>query len=224
MTELHGFSALLIGLAGGIHCIGMCGGIAAAFTLGIPANAPQWPYLVAYNIGRIASYTLAGALTGYLGTLFSRQISYGTALLSLFSGIMLFFLALYITGWWHGLAKLEQLGGKLWQKISPLSKALLPFRSPISALPYGIIWGWLPCGLVYSTLSWSMASGSAIDGAKVMFWFGVGTLPALLVTGALGNRVKQLLNRTFIRTIVGLFLIVFSWALIWRTVLLFNLH
>lgn len=224
MTELHALSALLLGLAGGVHCIGMCGGIGAALTIAIPPNANQWPYLFAYNLGRIISYSLAGALAGYFGTLFSQQIAFGTAVLSLFSAIMLACLAFYLSGWWQGLAKLEQLGGYIWRKMVPFSKRLLPFRSPFSALPYGMIWGWLPCGLVYSTLSWSMASGSAVTGAKIMFSFGIGTLPALLLSGALGNRIKMLINRPVVRTIVGILLLVFSWALIWRTVLLFNLR
>lgn len=222
MTELQPLSALLIGLAGGIHCIGMCGGLSAALTLSIPKGQSQWPFLLSYNVGRIISYTIAGAIAGGLGAMLGQQFRYGLAWMTLFSAIMLMCLALYLSGWWRGLVHLERAGSLVWRKISPLSRTFLPFRRPLSALPYGMIWGWLPCGLVYSTLSWSLAANSAINGALVMFWFGAGTLPALLATGAAGHRLKMIINQKYFKTGVALLLLVFSWALIWRTVILFN--
>ncbi|RDV24133.1 sulfite exporter TauE/SafE family protein [Alteromonas aestuariivivens] len=180
MTDFNALSALLVGLAGGVHCVGMCGGIVGAFKLASPPGQPQWPYAAGYNIGRIASYTLAGGITGALGQITTSGLPNASALLQLLSALMLIALSAYLGQWWQGLQKLEQFGHRLWRYIQPVSKRFLPFRSPLQAIPYGMIWGWLPCGLVYSTLTWSLASGSAAQGATLMLFFGLGTLPTLL--------------------------------------------
>jgi sulfite exporter TauE/SafE len=107
-------------------------------------------------------------------------------------------LALYIGQWWQGLIYIEKLGQYLWRYLSPLSKKLLPLTSVYHALPLGFLWGWLPCGLVYSTLTWAAVSGSAVSGAGIMLAFGLGTLPSMLLVGAsasYANKFKQ--SRTF---------------------------
>lgn len=218
MNELSWLSAFLIGLGGSVHCVGMCGGIVGAFSFAIPPNAPHWPYMWAYNIGRISSYSLAGAITGYLGSIVSSQVETGMIALNLLSGLMLLLLSLYIGQWWQGLNYLEQLGSVLWRKIRPISKQFLPFSSPLSALPYGMIWGWLPCGLVYSSLSWSLASGSAMNGGLLMFFFGLGTLPALLALGSSTNLLRSALNQSVTKKIVALLLLIFSLWLIFDAI------
>jgi sulfite exporter TauE/SafE len=210
MNELSLLSAFIIGLAGSVHCFAMCGGIVSAFTFVIPKNAKHWPYIVAYNFGRILSYTLAGGITGALGMLFSHQVKQGIVVLEFISAIFLFVLALYIGNLWTGLKQLEKLGASLWRHISPLSKKLLPFPSPVHAVPYGMVWGWLPCGLVYSTLTWSMASGSAINGAAIMLCFGLGTLPALFAVAAGMQSVKLILSKPLTRHIMAICLLIFS--------------
>jgi sulfite exporter TauE/SafE len=219
MTELPWLAAFLVGVGGSVHCVGMCGGIVTAFSYAIPANAPHWPYMWAYNLGRIASYSIAGAITGYLGSIFTSQLSSGLAVLNLLSGLMLLVLALYIGQWWTGLRHLEQLGSFLWRYLRPLSKGLLPFRSPMGALPYGMVWGWLPCGLVYSTLSWSLASGSALKGATTMLFFGLGTLPALLALGSSGTLLRTTLSKSSSRKIVASVLLIFALILIYRAII-----
>ncbi|WP_416308507.1 sulfite exporter TauE/SafE family protein [Neptunicella sp. SCSIO 80796] len=214
MNDISLLSALLVGIAGSVHCVGMCGGIVGALTFAIPARANPVPYMLAYNLGRISSYTLAGALTGYLGKLFSHQVHQGLVWLQLLSGAFLLLLACYIGGWWKVLSQLEKLGGYFWRRISPLSKRFIPFSSPAAALPYGLIWGWLPCGLVYSTLVWSLASGSAVDGALTMLFFGLGTLPALLILGALGTQLKQYLSLAVTRQIMAVMLLGFSFYIL----------
>lgn len=184
MEGFNYLSAFLIGLAGGVHCIGMCGGIVAALRMVSPKGANPIPYTLSYNLGRIFSYSIAGGVTGALGHIAADYIPLANYILSLLSGVMLLLLACYLGKWWTGLTALESAGRNLFAKLQPLSKKFLPFKSPVYAIPYGIIWGWLPCGLVYSTLTWSLASGSAAEGAAIMFFFGLGTLPTLVAASA----------------------------------------
>jgi sulfite exporter TauE/SafE len=211
-------SAFLIGIAGGVHCIGMCGGIASAFSFAIPQKASQSLYILAYNLGRILSYALAGALTGYLGSLASSAVYTAIPALQILSIVFLILLALYISDWYKGLSKLEQIGGYLWRKVSPLSKRFLPFRTPLSALAYGAIWGWLPCGLVYSMLTWSLASESAVNGALFMLFFGLGTLPAVMATSFGAGFLMPILQSAKTRKIIACILLAFSLFLTFKLI------
>ncbi|WP_371193078.1 sulfite exporter TauE/SafE family protein [Glaciecola sp. SC05] len=214
MTEIGLLSAFLMGLAGGVHCIGMCGGIASAFTFAIPKQASPSFYIVAYNVGRILSYSVAGAFTGYLGAIASSSMTTTLPILTLVSASFLILLALYISNWWKGLSYFERIGGHLWRKIQPLSKKLLPFKHPGYALAYGMVWGWLPCGLVYTALTWSLASGSALNGALFMLLFGLGTFPALIATSLGASFLVPLLQHKLTRNIIAISLILFAFVLI----------
>lgn len=215
MTELSLFSALLLGLAGSVHCVAMCGGIVSALSFSTPSHKPALPYELSYHLGRLFSYALAGAITGGLGTLFSHQVSGGIAILTTLSALFLLAMALYIGNWWRGLSWLEKQGARLWKPLAPLSKRFIPFRHPLAAVPYGMIWGWLPCGLVYSTLTWSLASGSWLNGAVTMLMFGLGTLPALLTLGRFSQHLRPLLNHPRSRQVIAVLLATFAlWLLI----------
>lgn len=209
-TEISLLSAFLIGVAGSVHCIGMCGGIVTALGFSAPKGANQSPYYIAYHSGRIISYSVAGALTGGLGQLFSHQLQAGLNILQIISGVFLLLLAFYIGNWWRGLMVIESVGQKIWRHIAPFSKKLLPLKHPAYALPYGLIWGWLPCGLVYSTLSWSLASGSAFSGALVMLAFGLGTLPALVALTKSGLFIQNVLKSPHIKQVIALILMFFA--------------
>lgn len=208
MLEL--LSAFLIGLAGSIHCFGMCGGIVSAFALSFGKSAPPLQYLISYNIGRILSYSVIGALVGSLGYLFKYQFIYAPSLLKLLSGVFLVLLACYIGGWWRGLVKLEHAGQYIWRNLAPLSKKLLPVRSSLGAMGYGAVWGWLPCGLVYSTLSWSLSSGTAIDGALIMLFFGLGTMPSMILTGMSAEYLKSFSQSPITKQIIAGLLFTFG--------------
>ena len=210
MNELNFLSAILVGLAGGVHCVGMCGGIVGAFSYAIPKKASKLPYTLAYNLGRISSYTFAGMITGSAGLMFAQQVNQGIVVLNFISAVFLLLLGLYITGVWQGLSKIEKLGSLLWKAISPWSKKLLPFPNPFYALPYGMIWGWLPCGLVYSVLTWSLASGSAIDGAMIMAGFGIGTLPIMILMATGFEKIQQFLQSKPAKILMGLLLVMFA--------------
>lgn len=206
-------AAFLVGLLGGVHCVGMCGGIVAALTFGLPVAAGggrqplgHLPYLLAYNGGRVLSYTLAGALVGGIGSLATRlaAVQQLQLALQLLAAAFLVALGLYIAGWWRGLVVLERAGGRLiWQRLQPLGQRLLPVRSPAAALAVGLVWGWLPCGLVYSVLIWAVAAGSAAQGALLMLGFGLGTLPTLLAMGAFASVLTGLLRRPAVRRLAG---------------------
>lgn len=209
-ADFNVLSAFLIGLAGGVHCIGMCGGIASAFTFAIPKNASQLPYIFAYNIGRILSYTAAGALTGYVGSIISTNTSIEFPIFQVVSIIFMVLLALYISDWYKGLSALERMGGHLWRYISPISKKLIPFKNPFYTIAYGMVWGWLPCGLVYSMLSWSLASESIYEGATMMLFFGLGTIPAVMATSLGASFLLPIFQHHHTRKFIALLLLAFS--------------
>ena len=214
MSDYIYLSAFLIGLAGGVHCIGMCGGIAGAFTFAIPKNTSHTPYIACYNAGRILSYTFAGTITGWLGSIFASSLITGLLILQSLSIIFLLLLALYISDLYKGLIHFEKAGARLWQHLAPIAKTLIPFKSPWHTLLYGMVWGWLPCGLVYSALTWSLASGSALQGGLFMFCFGFGTLPALVATSLGATFLLPILQHRATRLTIAAMLFIFAIFLI----------
>lgn len=234
-VEASLISAFIVGLLGGVHCIGMCGGIVAALSLsGAPApdtrstahGQAQHPLalLLAYNAGRIASYTLAGALFGGIGWLATSILSIRNAqlVLQIGAGAFMCALGLYLAGWWRGLVQIEKLGAGLWRRIEPMGRRLLPVRRPRQALLVGVLWGWLPCGLVYSVLIWSIAAGSATQGALLMLSFGLGTLPNLLLMGLFANRLARALRAHLLRTVAGSMVIGFGVYTLYLSLTSFN--
>ncbi|MGL4315641.1 MAG: sulfite exporter TauE/SafE family protein [Pseudomonas sp.] len=207
-------SALILGLLGGGHCLGMCGGLMGALTLAIPAEqrARRFRLLLAYNLGRILSYTSAGVLIGLAG--WAMANSPAAILLRVIAALLLIAMGLYLAGWWSGLTRVEGLGRHLWRHLQPVASRLMPVSSLPRALLLGAIWGWLPCGLVYSTLLWAASQGSALDSGLLMLAFGLGTWPVLLATGIAAERLTALLRRRGVRVAGGLLVILFGlWTL-----------
>ncbi|MFC3121730.1 sulfite exporter TauE/SafE family protein [Agaribacter flavus] len=204
MQEINLLAAFFIGIAGSVHCVGMCGGLVTAFTFGMPVNANKQLFTLAYNCGRILSYTLVGTFTGYLGSIVSSANHTDFPILEYISIGFLILLALYISDLWKGLSYLERLGGLLWRRVQPLSKRFIPIKNTKHAFVYGMIWGYLPCGLVYSALTWSLASGSAVNGALLMLAFGLGTLPALLLISFGAKQLVPLLQHKVSRYVLAL--------------------
>ena len=213
-------TAFIIGLLGGAHCIGMCGGIMNALSFAIPEQQRTirqvTPILLLYNLGRIFSYTLAGAIVGLLGGYLQQTGSQIGPALRIIAGLMLIAMGLYLAGWWRGLTYLEKLGGYLWKYLQPVGNRLMPVTKSSQALILGLIWGWLPCGLVYSTLTWSATSANWQQSALVMFSFGLGTLPVMLLTGAFAHQVKVWIQKASVRNIAALLVIGFGiWTMGW---------
>jgi len=212
--EITFISAFFVGLFSTVHCIGMCGGIIGALTFSLPEHIRnnRWsliPYVSAYNIGRITSYSLAGALAGGLGdNLEAFSPTYGHLVLQLFASILMIGIGLYLAGWFPAFVKIEHLGKPIWKKLEPISQKLIPVKSPGHAYLFGLVWGWLPCGLVYTALIWSATAGSVKDGTLLMLAFGLGTLPPVMIAGILTGWFTRLIRSTYIRPIIGLIIII----------------
>ncbi|RFA31241.1 hypothetical protein CAI21_00945 [Alkalilimnicola ehrlichii] len=194
-------AAFLLGFLGSTHCLAMCGGISAALMSGSKPGGGLTAKAVAYNLGRISSYTFAGLLAGTVGLWLGSGLDLlGLSLgLRLALGILMLAIGLHLLIDWQGIRRLESIGGRLWQRLAPLARRLLPVRSAWHATALGALWGWLPCGLVYSVLLAAAASGSPLQGALVMLAFGLGTAPAMLAvatgSGLLGRLPRQPLKR-----------------------------
>src|SRR5450830_395869 len=214
----------LVGLAGSVHCIGMCGGIVGA--LSISTSAPARPVIaiavarpqpqtnalrvIAYNGGRIASYMLAGAIAGSLAGAGMLHIASLQVAGYWLANAMLVALGLYLMGAWSGLARLEAFGNVLWRRVRPVLHHLMPMDTPIKALAVGGLWGWVPCGMVYSALLTAMLQGSALHGAAAMAAFGLGTLPTVFGMGLLGARLRSQMQHRHARIAAGLLVLGFG--------------
>jgi uncharacterized protein len=197
-------AAFAAGLLGGVHCVGMCGGIVGS--LSAAARGPALPRQLAFNAGRVGSYAIAGAIAGSLGALarlsepaFAMQIA-----LFAVANVLMLLLGLYIAGWGGVLLRLEAAGGALWRRLQPLTRRVVPIDSAAKAAAAGMLWGWIPCGLVYSMLTLALASGDALSGAGVMVAFGLGTLPNLLAAGFATQKLLALRRLPWVRRAAGL--------------------
>ncbi len=215
----NAFLALfLVGLLGGGHCAGMCGGIVGALSLQGPQGKASVTIHLAYNGGRIASYALAGLLVGAVGYLVGNLLPVQRGLY-LLASLMLVAMGLYLLGITRSLAWLESAGQGVWRRIQPATSRFLPVRGVAQALPLGFLWGWLPCGLVYSALTTALASGSAGNGALLMLAFGLGTLPNLLLAGLLLARFRRFAQARVTRVLSGLLVLgygLYGLANLWR--------
>ena len=210
-------AALAIGFLGSSHCIGMCGGISGALGLAVPGEKPQWPKLLGYSAGRIASYALMGLLVGAVGGFLAMDLAAGLAPLRFVAGLMLIAMALYLANWWRGLVWLERGGAVLWRTVQPLSRRLLPVKSTSQAVALGALWGWLPCGLVYSALAFALAQGSAQQASMAMLAFGLGTAPAVLATGVAATQLRKLVQKPGVRLSMASLVLVFGVWTLWAS-------
>lgn len=212
MTEsLSLGAALLLGLLGSSHCLGMCGGIGAA--LGA-ASDRRWSLALLYHLGRIGSYALLGGLLGLLVQIGAGALQPALpvigALLRTLAALLVIAMGLYVAGWWLGVTRLEMVGSHLWRRLQPLTRPLLPPRNAGAAIALGALWGLLPCGLIYSSLAWAAASGDALQSAARMAAFGLGTLPAMAAATLGGQQLQRHLRRPGLRKIAGVVLIGFG--------------
>ncbi|MCP4995442.1 MAG: sulfite exporter TauE/SafE family protein [Gammaproteobacteria bacterium] len=214
--------ALVVGLFSTLHCVGMCGGIMGALSYGLPQAVREKSghfalFLLAYNLGRILSYALAGALMGLLG---GRLLAWlgpglGHGWLQWFAALTMVLIGLHIAGWLPKLAQVERLGVPLWRKLEPLGHRLMPVQTLPKALIYGAVWGWLPCGLVYTMLLSTAAKVSPLEGALYMLAFGLGTLPSVFATGMLAGRLYRFANMPYLRQSVGLVIVLLGLLSLW---------
>jgi hypothetical protein len=220
LTEIA-TSAFLVGLLGGVHCVAMCGGIVGALNLqrrdlgplrlgpggvAVATLSSQAPLHLAYSAGRITSYAAAGAIAGGVGgtAALLEAVLPAQIVLAVAANGLVVLLGLYLAGLGRAVSGLERLGTALWRKVSPLGRRWLPVDTVPRALGVGAVWGWLPCGLVYSVLALALVSGSAARGALVMLAFGLGTLPNLLAAGLAVGTLRTALTRPGVRLAAGL--------------------
>jgi uncharacterized protein len=194
-------AAFAAGLLGGVHCAGMCGGIAASLSFG--ARGPILARQLAFNAGRIGTYAAAGAIVGAAGSVVTWAIG-AQALLFTVANVLMVLLGFYILGIGRVVLKLESWGRHLWRRVEPVARRLFPVDSAPKALAAGALWGWVPCGLVYSMLALSLASGDALHGGLVMAAFGLGTLPTLLAAGMAAQKVATFRRSPWLRYPAGL--------------------
>jgi len=203
--------AFVVGLFSSAHCIGMCGGIMGALTLTLPPGDRAYIgrlglFLAAFNLGRVGSYALAGAVFGWIG---ERHVAAGSEIwlhqvLRLLAAAVLVGVGMHIAGWFPRFAIIERIGEPLWTRLRPLAQLLVPVASVGKAVAYGAIWGWLPCGLVYSMLLSAPAQADPVAGGLFMLAFGLGTVPAMALTGLLAGRLNEKARTPAVRIVAGL--------------------
>lgn len=189
-------ASLLLGVGGAPHCAGMCGGIASSFSFAIPEPLRQgrklWVWQGLFSAGRVTTYTAMGAVAGALShQLLSRLPAPNMAIGLGLSAIFMLLLAAHFAGKQAGLHLVEAAGKRLWQRIQPATRGLMPVDQPLKAYLLGVLWGWLPCGLIYSALALAATSGTAISGALIMAVFGIVTVFPVATTGVIASRLTQ---------------------------------
>lgn len=213
MTTESLTAAFLVGLLGGTHCIGMCGGIVGALSSGLSLDVQASrrrlvAAQLAYNTGRISSYTIAGVLLGLFGQQLGESgVLEGFPVGRIVAGVIMILFGIYLAGWWHSLLFLERAGARLWKYIEPLGRRFIPVRNAAQAYLLGLVWGWLPCGMVYAVLALALSSGSASGGGTIMLAFGLGTLPVMLTMGLAFNTLRRFVQDPRIRMVAGLLVI-----------------
>lgn len=208
-------TAFSLGLLGGGHCLAMCGGIVGALTMAIDQQntRERVVLLLFYNIGRIASYCLIALL--FYSIFSSIETYFSFQFMRYVAAFLLIAMGLYLAQWWQGLVYLEKGGAYLWRYIQPLGRHLLPVKNNTQATLLGVLWGWLPCGLIYSALAYSASGESPLQAVLLMFSFALGTLPALMLSGIFAERALVFIRGKTTRKIMAILMIAFGvWTLI----------
>ena len=211
MTELLPLlsAAFLAGLLGSAHCLGMCAGISGLFAMSseIASFRAQLPFALAYNLGRVCSYAFLGVVVATFGSVIVKASPGLAGGIRLLSGAIIILVGLKVAFNIRILNIVEQMGTTLWSRIAPVAQRLVPVTNVPRAFGLGLVWGWLPCGLVYSVLLIAATSTQPIQGAFVMIAFGLGTLPAMLLTGLGAAKVSAFMRRRETRLGMGLLII-----------------
>ena len=211
--EITFLTLFLLGFFGGTHCVGMCGGLSSAFALQLPPHLNRIGLIVLLNLGRISSYVVIGLLVGLVGQVGislddTRAVQNGLYIAA--NGLLLL-LGLYLAGISTAATKIEGIGKPIWKRLNPLLNKLLPIKSVSACFGVGVLWGWLPCGLVYSASLYALGSGNALHGGLYMLAFALGTLPNLLAMGIFAAQLKTFLQKRMVRLCAGL--LVAGWRL-----------
>lgn len=209
--------AFAMGVFSSVHCVGMCGSIIGTLTLSLAPEIRNskhklFIFVLNYNIGRLASYSFAGLILGFLGSLIDLPFTKGEGnrILQIFSASLMTGAGLYIGGWFPYFAYIEKLGSKIWELVEPFGRKFIPIKTRFHAVLFGMVWGWLPCGLVYAALTLSASTGDALISGLTMFSFGLGTLPAVIGVGIMTNTLSKLSRVQRFKQSVGILLILLA--------------
>lgn len=197
-------SACVLGFMSSGHCLGMCGGIACA--LGLQQHPHPKAALLLYQAGRITTYTLLALIFGATLQHTLHKFPLLSPWLRSIAGVLLLAMALHIANWWSGVTQLEKIGARWWRPLQTLAKPLLPAQQYWQIFTLGLLWGWLPCALVYSTLTWAASQANALQAAALMLFFGLGTTPALLASGIFAQNIKHVLQQQKWRYVIAFLL------------------
>lgn len=211
------FAALIIGLFSSLHCIGMCGSIIGTLTFSLSPElrnnkSKLFSVVLIYNLGRIISYSLAGALVGVIEVMLSLPFADGHAhrFLQILSSAIMIGAGFYIAGWFPRFAYIEKVGARFWKMIEPFGRRLIPVKSRTQAFLFGMIWGWLPCGLIYTALALAATTGNITHSALTMLAFGLGTLPAVMGVGIMTSLLARLSRAQHFKWAAGLIFILIA--------------
>jgi sulfite exporter TauE/SafE len=206
--------ALLMGVFSALHCLGMCGSIIGSLTLSLRREIREnkrllVPFVFSYNAGRITSYSLAGLLAGLAEHVLSMPLGegHGHRILQIISALIMLGAGLHIAGWFPRFAYIEKIGSVVWHKIEPYGRRLVPVETLPKAFVFGMIWGWLPCGLVYTALALAATTGDVVRSTFTMFAFGLGTMPAVMGVGIMTSLMVRLSSMKKFRQAAGITLI-----------------
>lgn len=214
-------AAFIAGVAGSAHCFAMCGGLAGAFGMRVRSSATAasnaFGNALPYHAGRLSGYAVAGAVSGLLGATLQAILDLARigAWLRTASGVLLLLIALRMLSPWNPLRWLETWGAKFWRRLQPLTRKTTALSGNAQAIALGFLWGWLPCGLVYSMLLFAALSGRAVDGAAILLAFGLGTLPSMLTSSVLASQAQHLLRSRWPRFASGALLLALGVWMIW---------
>ncbi|MFP3456253.1 sulfite exporter TauE/SafE family protein [Psychrobacter sp. SIMBA_152] len=218
-------AALLMGFFGSPHCLGMCGGLVTAFGLSMKDVSPakRRALVATYHLGRLTSYALLGLIAGLIGITVLKPLMMGNSTPRILLGLVLVFVGVTMLGA-PFLTKLERFGMRFWQYLSPLRQKVFPLNTFPRALTAGLLWGFLPCGLVYGALLIAVVAHNPLSGAALMFVFGLGTIPMLVATHETVGWLRDKIGRFRLRQLNGAVMVISGLAVAVVPMVMANMH
>ena len=225
MTTALLIAALLMGFFGSPHCLGMCGGLVTAFGLSMKDVSPtkRRALVATYHIGRLTSYALLGLVAGFIGITLLEPLMKGNSIPRILLGMILVFVGATMLGA-PFLTKLERFGMRFWQYLSPLRQKVFPLNTFPRALTAGLLWGFLPCGLVYGALLIAVVAHNPLSGAALMFVFGLGTIPMLVATHETVGWLRDKIGRFRLRQLNGAIMVLSGLAVAVVPIAMTSMH
>jgi hypothetical protein len=190
-------AAFATGLLGSTHCLGMCAGMSGLFAAGATSATLKTnvPLALAYNFGRVLSYAFLGGIVAIIGGSAVAILPKLAGPVRIASGLIIILIGLQVAFRWRLLSSVEKVGALIWNRIAPHARGLIPANTIVKAAGLGLLWGWLPCGLVYSALLLAATTADAAGGGLVMIAFGLGTMPAMVLSGLSASKLSAFMSR-----------------------------